>query len=1614
MDVNEVIEALRRRLIDVTRKNLDLNFRPENAVQIVDEIPDQLMSILDEDKTLSLIPLDHVSNKIEPIRELDKSKWKEHCLSKLRIDKNEDLPDSPQEGKIRRHTDHNIQTDLLSDELRNVLNVMYRKENETINNHGCGTLYIAFGLLKFKVSEDSEIYYTCPILKHPINLVKIADGKKNLATTYVLKSIEEETQINLGLDIVLRTNHEIVLPEYKCDGKHPISKYLNELTEALKSLRHIEQFDFQIQKHAFLVSATSISALIYADLDPEKWRDQGIPVEKNELLQKLLRHGDVLPDLPIQEIETVYEKLPYELQPKLIMDADLTQKEAIRKALNGRNIVLQGPPGTGKSQTIANLIAAALYQGKKVLFVAEKSSAINVVKKRIDECGLGSYLLDLHGVSSNRSEVIKSLKQACHYSLNDGTEGQKRVNSNFPGIDDAEEYSRVLNTVDEMLDKKYFEILLHAGAFKKYYSPEILKNEVFAKHLKGLSKTIFESTKTDILHLKKREATIKSKTGLALNYVDWASINAKCISDGAHPFLDGMDKFQELYKFNCKDLSYDITLAEVKNLIVIGLKARSLGIHDDVLIECLQHDVKILSDACQSLGAISEEKEAQHDILLGYGISYMPNYEVPLNTINLLNYFESTKEFENILSDIQLSTKEIASLQNGMQAIYIALNTQQNTNFVRQADTILNMAISWFAASCGGIDLRFFGLKNLKNDAWTERLGNILKTLSENTGLKFDKVYANKNDLLTDIEKLLERRRFFALSVLRNPKAYIRVAKATSKIFPTVNDVTNLQNYLKSINTVKQSLTDEESLQLEKLVSNRLDAKANTSVALVVVKKILTVIEDAVGVINYRHLSRMSILKMSSDLPDIQKVLEFASFLLQNKKPFLSMLVSATENEFLERIANMIVLADAMKDSYLSGLVCHQTLELGKCAHVHSAYYKYVQQTKKLHETIEAFNKTFVSVSQDEIKKIVNLIKYVNTSKLGWPSLQKSTLQNICKQGDIFQDLLRIHHAYFSHVEGRNTLKDIHEHMNHLLTYREDIEEVFTCLNLRKEFIEKFGDCFFEALVSLKTSDAVISYESMVYNYIGNRILRGNQILNTYDGDSLVGMVEKYKKYDSSEAGRNRMLIASNLEVKRREAIHARTECAMKLRNEFERQRRHMPIRQLLDSCLEHIWKIKPCFLMSPESVTKLLPRNIKQFDLLVIDEASQVKLEMAMGCILRSRQCVIVGDKHQLPPTTYFEAQDSESDRHVIVDGHQSVLTWASANLQEILMLKWHYRSQHDSLIRMSNHLFYGDKLVVFPSNKINHPNYGFKFIPCAGGVYEGGGANPMEAQFVVERVVNFIKSYRRNEIPSVAIITMNARQKEIVLQLIENNKKHDPDFAERVGSLEEELIVQNLENIQGDERDVVFISLTYGPDETGHVFQRFGPIASEFGENRLNVIFTRSRQMTELISSMSPDDVRVDGAPKGTQVLRKFMEYAQTHKITMTDYQETSGETESPFEDDILEYLISEGYTCRCQVGVKGYRIDIGVIDPENSTSFLLGIECDGATYHSSKSMRDRDITKQNLLEKLGWNIFRIWSTDWFKNPVKVKRNLLAYIHSLQPLSPQPVHEDVVIQLQ
>ena len=455
---------------------------------------------------------------------------------------------------------------------------------------------------------------------------------------------------------------------------------------------------------------------------------------------------------------------------------------------------------------------------------------------------------------------------------------------------------------------------------------------------------------------------------------------------------------------------------------------------------------------------------------------------------------------------------------------------------------------------------------------------------------------------------------------------------------------------------------------------------------------------------------------------------------------------------------------------------------------------------------------------------------------------------------------------------------------------------------------------------------------------------------------------------------------------------------------------RGVSIRKLFETIPDLISRMCPAMLMSPLSVSQYLGTNWPQFDLVIFDEASQMPTCEAVAAISRGKSAVIVGDEHQLPPTNFFMA-DNFSEQHSESEDLESILEDCLALSMPQKYLLWHYRSKHESLITFSNRHFYKNSLMTFPSNDDMATKVLFEYVK---GIYERGAGrnNKEEAKAVVKEIQKRL-SDPQTASQSIGVVTFNVNQQSLIEDMLNDMLRKNSDLEVVAAQMHEPIFIKNLENVQGDERDVILFSVGYGRDKFGKVAMNFGPLNRDGGERRLNVAVSRARYEMKVFSSLKAEDIDLYRSnAKGVQYLKSFLEYAERGKVALMHMEYgVKKKAKDAFVESVAKALQAKGYAVNTNIGSSEYRVDIGIIDPESPDRYLLGLLCDGYNYVASHTVHDRDVTTPAVLSLLGWRTYNIWSVEWWDTPEHVLNGIIREIERVKAddFVEEPV-EDIV----
>ncbi|MCY0907412.1 MAG: AAA domain-containing protein [Sulfobacillus thermotolerans] len=537
------------------------------------------------------------------------------------------------------------------------------------------------------------------------------------------------------------------------------------------------------------------------------------------------------------------------------------------------------------------------------------------------------------------------------------------------------------------------------------------------------------------------------------------------------------------------------------------------------------------------------------------------------------------------------------------------------------------------------------------------------------------------------------------------------------------------------------------------------------------------------------------------------------------------------------------------------------------------------------------------------------------------------------------------------------------------------------------------------------------AFRYAVYSSAVDHILSGDPELGAFTRENHERVIEEFRSDDQDRLHIARLRVSRHHASAAITMLNAFGQEEQLVRQESQKKSRHLSLRKFLQRAPHALLALRPCWVGSPLSVSQLLPAQTL-FDLVLFDEGSQVLPEDAIAAIARGKQTVIAGDNHQLPPTPFFAStpEDIEDDEALPFEGYESVLDLMSG-MTSPWWLRWHYRSRDERLIAFSNHHIYGNSLITFPGRGHDQP-VRHVLVPQTAGTDQDAQSVAAEAERVVQLILSHAKERPQD---SLGVITMGIKHAERIQMALDAALRSHSDLADFFDAHKpEHFFVKNLERVQGDERDAVILSIGYGKDRSGTLPYRFGPLLHNGGERRLNVAITRARKTLTVVSSFDSRDMDPERKmSRGVELLRAFLEYAESHGDRLEREDNHDDVPLNPFELAVRDALTAKGLALVPQWGVSRYRLDFAVKHPKRPGEFVLAIECDGASYHAAPTARDRDRLRQQQLEALGWRFHRIWSTEWFRNPGgEVERVLRAYQAAITAADTSTSHLGPIIE--
>ena len=1522
------------------------------------------------------------------------------------------------EAATGHRSDSRIRVLLTADRLEARLRTIQDRYRGHAAETGLHTLFLAFGFVEWFEDEASKLPLHAPALILPVHLERRLERGRYV---FSLTARDEDLAVNVAMRELLRQKFKLEAPALRPD-ETPESWFIR----LAAVLAEAPRLRMSLRRFVTLAVLPFPRMVLWQDLDPALWPDGAL--EGHPLLPRLLGAADAAGGGDFMADYEIDAPAMAPRVPPLVRDADTSQHSALIDVSEGKSLAIEGPPGTGKSQTIANMIAVALDRGKRVLFVAEKQAALDVVAKRLEDSGLGPLLLQLHSDRATKTELLKSL--------------DARMKARAPASSGAVDRLRGELAEKKALLRRYLALLgtplgaLGRTAHALVWRELSLRERCAALPPAALAPTIDAPERIDALQLKRAR--------------------------------DALD--------NVADKAAEIVAAE--GALDASLWSRAGRLHPfDQSAE--QAAARAAAAAGAAMLAVIRDAERDTGVALGEAD--------PLGAADALAALPDPAGLDDRMLRAALAdpdgTAELLARGRKRDATLAAAETvhprplAQSVESVAALEAALDPSQAWPAT----LDAARLALAEAEGQlAALSRLEQALEPVLARLGLSADtplatlRFVAHAVPALTGMseeaaglrtEKLLDER---SAAVVRNGRSEAAQLAAEAA---ALGDALDLPAALAADPARLDSLAEtiETAGWTARLFGGGYKAAWREAARLFRAPPERTEVPAVL-----RRLARLVAARAAfADTSPARALFGAAQWrgdesdwaALEEAQALLGRLLDEAANARCEPVAETLAIEPMRSLRRLGAAAAAAGPELDALSSLPAA------------STIAAVR----AEAERERARFAKLVAAAETAGLRADAPLRdgdTSAAALIRRAQSAQRKLEEHprEGLWSWFAGAGTnLAPLADARDFALRLSPLPAELFrpiaaaeapvslvaqmrtagaaisaagadwrACVERLATLVEAAPDVFFggapaaaHARIAAAAEDAEgLRRHADMGKYLGEAEAQGcrfvydaaraagsptGQLADAYELMLVRDLLKHFLGGTGAELGRlgglglarararfaaldgelqgleaERILAERLASDRAPEGVNSGprgtwTELAL-IRNEIGKKTKHVPIRDLLKRAGAAVATLKPVWMMSPTSAAQYIQPGSNQFDLVVIDEASQMRPEYAVSAVARGAQLVVVGDSNQLPPTDFFsvaqpsaDEEDGEEDYSIDTE---SILDLANQRLPHKRRLSWHYRSEHESLIQFSNRRFYNGGLVVFPSPVTDDALLGVKHVPVPG-IYEAQ-VNQAEAQAVIVAAAGIMLT--RPEL-SLGIATMNIKQRDLIWAEFERLQAQDGalrSYLERHAGTIEPFFVKNLENVQGDERDVILISTVYGPDRRGHVYQRFGPLASKVGHRRLNVLVTRAKQSTRLFTSLRPSDIKaVETSSEGVHATQAYLTYAAGGA---TADQAGGGEPDSDFEVFVADRLRAAGYEAVPQVGVEGFRIDIGVRHPSFPLGFIAGVECDGAAFHSAASVRDRDKIRQAVLEKLGWNIYRIWSTDWFADPAAETRRLLT----------------------
>lgn len=1500
------IDRWQRKLLDLSLRNRLLNFRPSRqTVPVLCPDVSRLEDRLADGARMRLVTLEDANPRGRRNAELHQRRTQK------------DLDWEFARNALGRDE---VACPVDSRELDHRLTALYRKVRNDLAEGGSNTLYLAVGFLRWKQNPADEKTYRAPLLLVPVQLIR-----RSASSPFYLANHEDEVRFNATLLQLLKKDFDCDLTSFESnlptdDSGVDVPLVLERMRQAIRDIP-----GFEVIEEAAIAPFSFAKYLMWKDLV-----DRVEQLEKNRVVRHLIHDpdkafaSDSAGSMPRpQEIDSRYA--PGEIVHPL--PADSSQLAAVMAAAEGHDLVIVGPPGTGKSQTIANLIAQCLAVRKSVLFVAEKTAALDVVHRRLREHGLGDCCIELHSNKAERRRFLDQLEASWkNRGKGNASEWVKISEQLRVRRDQLNAYAEAVHSPDTNGWTPY-RAMGECVRGRNVDSPA-LKWPVTVQH--------------DQAEYAKLEATV----------ADLATTFEAVPSDAAMPHIQATEW----------SMAWETALLD---------SCRRL--------EAASESFRPALDAFSAmLGAPQVDISSKQLTLLESLASELSSADLPPRS---LLFHHGLSELESKLNDRRELLERRKKAKEALEAVLVRFCETLGASVAGVVPDAMKRPLYQLANTLIRPDLP---PAELVFHPEFEKLGQAL---------------ADRPALLRDRDnamKALEARLYNLALIPRIPVDELERSwiQASTSVWPlSVLRKTNCTKKLKAYMKVQGVAEPEIDLPLLCDYRDSSARIADNLKSLGLPPQLQAAIEKDAGALDAQLRSAK----------ELREAFDFAGLTIEA-------VANASQGD-LDALTEMArrLYPPGREYERVRAKLKENLATLDLPPELSSAVEKDADALETAIHAAQNIRKAITALGFDSNRSNELLQALFEASV----QTRRDAASEYCRSAKTFTDAwaecTRLAATAPITDAPDSIIADLAAQAQSVLSRRTALKQWTAWVTVRKR-AEQLGLSTFVAALEagvLPPAEATARFKLSYARWWLPGIVDQRESLRTFQKFLHEDAIEEFCRLDDlarqAAAPRARRAVFHDLPPS--DQVSRKSELGL-LRHQMGLKRPSKAIREVIGGMPETFGKLAPCLLMSPLSIAQYLPADQAQFDVVVFDEASQIATWDAIGAIARGRQTIIVGDPKQLPPTNFFGRADSDEDDTELEDHEkdlESILDEAQASGLPTLQLNWHYRSRHESLIAFSNWNYYGNKLVTFPAAESADRGVVFKHV--AGGLYDRGKSrtNRDEAEAIVVEMVQRMKRCLRKPADkrlTYGVVTFNSQQQELIQDLLDEAQRQHPELEwffsdERI----EPTAVKNLENVQGDERDVMMFSITFGFDAAGKFPIDFGAINRDGGERRLNVAVTRARQELVVFASFLPEQLRAErSTARGVHDLKSFLEYADKGPHAIIERIEGPvGEHESPLELAVATTLEERGWRIDPQVGVSGFRIDLGIVHPDKPGAYLAGVECDGATYHRSAVARDRDKTRQQVLENLGWNILRVWSTDWWYDPQTAIEQLDSTLNSL-----------------